>query len=505
MCAMERQTGLLVAAAPHRDVSSDAFAGALHSRAPINVRKTRRHRAETLWHDSGFRSLWIGQTSSQIGSQLTMLALPLLAIQGLGADESELGLLSACQTVAFLLVSLPAGVLVDRWRRRSVLVVSDLVRAILYVSIPIAWSLNYLSLVQLMVVAVLSGVCAVFFDVAYQSYLPDLVDKDQVLSGNTKLQASQSFAQVAGPAAAGLLLRLADASVIIAFDALSFVCSALFIGRIRHFENRSRDARDSGMWSAIIEGMRFIVGHPLLRRIVLCGALSNLSSSMYYTPLTLYMIRDFGFSAAGVGAVFSVSFVGGLIGSVITGALVRMLGRGLVLLLSASFSPVTIALAPLASVVSADLRFSMLAIAGFGFNISVAVFNVTQISFRQQECPPEMLSRANASIRFALFGTLPIGSLAGGFFAAKLGIPGALWISTGGLALAALPIVSSSLFRGRVINPSDEDSRPRPGGGRHRRVAEAGGTDSRRPLRDVVPPQTLGCTKKGRSSHRRTK
>src|SRR3954466_3704455 len=192
--------------------------------------------ASSLWRHHDFRQLWVGDTISQLGTQLSQLALPVLAVTVLNAGPRDMGLLTAAETLAFLVVGLPAGAWVDRWRKKRVLVGGDLVRAVVFGSIPLVWAFGHLTLSPLYVVALVAGIATVFFDVAYQSYLPSLVSGDQVVDGNAKLQASQSVAQVAGPAAGGALLAVLAAPVLVAADAVSYVLSALFVARIAHAE-----------------------------------------------------------------------------------------------------------------------------------------------------------------------------------------------------------------------------------------------------------------------------
>src|SRR4051812_3503326 len=190
----------------------------------------------SLWRHHDFRRLWIGDTVSQLGTQLSQLALPVLAVTVLHAGARDMGLLAAAETLAFLVVGLPAGAWVDRWRKKRVLVGGDLVRAVVFGSIPLVWAFGRLTLVQLYVVALVAGIATVFFDVAYQSYLPSLVSRNQVVDGNAKLQATQSVAQVAGPAIGGGLLRVVSAPILVAADAVSYALSALFVSRIMHTE-----------------------------------------------------------------------------------------------------------------------------------------------------------------------------------------------------------------------------------------------------------------------------
>jgi MFS family permease len=406
-----------------------------------------------LWRHGDFRRLWVGDTISQVGTQLSGLALPVLAVQTLGAREVQLGVLTACQTLAFLLVGLPAGAWVDRWRKRRVLIANDLMRAILYGTIPLAWWAGLLTLGQLFVVAIAAGICTVFFDVAYQSYLPQLVDGHQMVAANSRLQASESVAQVGGPALAGGLLRLVSAPVLVGLDAVSFVASALLVSRIQRRESAPQRSQRRSLRTEIAEGLRFVLTHRLLRRIAACTSISNFFSAMSWALLVLYLLRNLQLSAGVVGLVFSASAVGGLVGALVTGPVTRLFGEGRTIALSAALGAPAAACTPLAGLVGGPWRLVLLVAGGFVFFAFVVVYNITQVSFRQRVCPPHLLGRMNASIRFLVWGTQPLGALAGGALGARFGIPPVLWIVVAGAGLAALPVLASPLIRMGDLDP----------------------------------------------------
>src|SRR3954469_4311478 len=250
--------------------------------------------ASSLWRHHDFRQLWVGDTISQLGTELSQLALPVLAITLLDAGPRDMGLLTAAENLAFLIVGLPAGAWVDRWRKKRVLVGGDIVRTVVFGSIPLAWAFGQLTLVQLYVVALAAGVATVFFDVAYQSYLPSLVARHQVVDGNAKLQASQSVAQVAGPAAGGALLRVVAAPALVAVDAVSYAVSAFFVGRIRHTEVPLAREDRRPLRTEVAEGLLFVVRHPLLVRITACTSISNFFSGVQQAVFVLYVLQVLG-------------------------------------------------------------------------------------------------------------------------------------------------------------------------------------------------------------------
>jgi predicted MFS family arabinose efflux permease len=410
-----------------------------------------------LWRHRDFRQLWAAETVSQFGTQITQLALPVVAVSLLAATPLEMGYLTALETLAFLVIGLPAGAWVDRWRRRRVLVANDAVRAVALASVPLAWALGGLTLGQLFVVAAVTGTSTVFFDVAYQSYLPALVARDQVVDGNGKLETSRAVAQVAGPGVAGVLLRLVAAPVLIAADAVSFLLSAAFISRIRTPDVVPDRAARRPLRTEIAEGLSFVVRHPLLRRIAACTGTSNLFSAITTTLLALYVLRTLGLSQATLGLVLSAGAVGGLVGAVTGAPFARWVGEGRAIPLSVLLIVPFGVLTPLA-VLGAPVV--LLAVSTFGFGWGSVAYNITQVSFRQRLCPPALLGRMNASVRFIVFGTMPLGGLLGGALGSWLGIVPALWIAAGGQALAALPVTLSPLIGMRELPDELDESTP---------------------------------------------
>jgi MFS family permease len=408
-----------------------------------------------LWRHRDFRHLWAAETVSQVGTQITLLALPVLAVTLLHATPLEMGVLAALETAAFLLIGLPAGAWVDRWRRKRVLVVNDLVRMVALASLPIAWALDALSLWQLFLVAAITGTATVFFDIAYQSYLPALVAADQIVDGNGKLESSRAVAQVAGPGVTGVLLKVLGAPVLIAFDAVSFLVSALFIGRIRHVDTVPDRAARRPLRTEIAEGLGFVVRHPLLRRIVACTGTANFGSAMSGALLVLYSLRVLGLSESALGIVFAAGSVGGLVGAVTGARFARWVGEGRAIPLSSLVVVPFTALIPLAVVGAPAL---LLVVGRFGLSWAVVAYNITQVSFRQRLCPPHLLGRMNASVRFIVFGTQPLGALLGGALGGWIGIVPTLWISVGIAGLAAVWVVASPLISMRDL-PRELDVR----------------------------------------------
>ena len=279
-----------------------------------------------LWHHRDFRRLWIGETVSQFGTFISQIALPLVAILVLHASTFEVGLLATLEMLSFLVVGLPAGAWIDRMRFRLVLIVNDLVRAVALVSIPVAQWFGVLTIGQLYVVALVTGFATVFF--AYQSYLPALVDRDALVEGNSKLQASESVSQIAGPGVGGVLIQVLTAPYAVLVDALSFLWSASWVAAIRARPPKPERKLDRSLRREIGEGMRFVLGNRLLRSIAGCTGSSNFFSNMSFPVFYVLLARELHLSAGVIGLFTSVAAVGGLIGSLVASRIASRLGQG---------------------------------------------------------------------------------------------------------------------------------------------------------------------------------
>src|SRR5919106_1696969 len=350
----------------------------------------------SLWRNADFLRLWSAQTISQFGTQITLLALPLAAILVLDASAFEVALLSAIEFAPFLLFALPAGVWVDRLRRKPILVVSDLARAGLLVSVPIAHALDALTIWQLYVVGFGTGVGTVFFDVAYQSYLPSLVERTRLVEGNSKLEVSRSGAQLAGPGLAGVLV------------------------------------------GAITAPYAILV------------AISNFFSTLSFSIFLVYLVRDLELSAQVIGIVLTVSNVGWLLGAVGANRVSNRLGVGPTLVAAPLLFGPGLLLIP-AAPQSQPIPFIVagLILATFGG----IVFNVTGLSFQQAVVPDRMLGRLNATRRFIVWGVIPLGSFTGGVLASQIGLRETLWAGAIGGTLSFIPLLISPV---RSLGPMED-------------------------------------------------
>ncbi|RKT53348.1 MFS transporter [Saccharothrix australiensis] len=398
----------------------------------------------SLWLHRDFRLLWAGDTVSQFGSTIGQTVLPLLAAGALAATPWQMGLLTAANSAAFLLIGLPAGVWVDRMRRRPVMLAADAVRAALMLSIPLAWWLGTLTFAHLVVVALLVGAATVLFDVAYQSYLPALVGRDQLVEGNSKLTASHSVAHVSGPAAAGGVAQAVGAANGVLATGLGYLWSALFLLRIRAVEPESPAAADRpGLRSEIAEGLRFVFADRSLRAIVCTTGTANFFDAVGTAVMVLFLSRALGLSDGVIGLLFSAAGVGGVLGALTASRWNRRFGLRAVWLSLLVTQPFGLLL-PFAG---ADWRLALVVVADLALAYGATVYNIVQVSYRQAICPDHLLGRMNASVRFVVWGALPLGGLVGGLLGEQVGIMTALWVAMVGRVLAAGWVLCSPLRR----------------------------------------------------------
>lgn len=406
---------------------------------------------ESLWRHRDFLLLWGGQTVSEMGSSVSQLALPLLAVTVIRATTFEVSVLNFLSSLAFLLIALPAGVVVDRVRKRGLMLWCDAARMLLMGSIPLAAILWHVTLWQLYLVAGGVGVLTVFFDVAYQSYLPVLIDREQLVDGNGKLGTTQSVAQFVGPSLAGALVGFFGAAKTVAADAISYAISTLSLALIRKPEPRPEDephAERVTFRAAMAEGLGFVVKHPILRKIVACTGSANFFSSAMGAVEIVFLVRTLHATPTEVGLVFTLGSVGGLLGGVLAGRLSKRVGSARVIWLSQVLA------GPFGLLVTAAQPRWGLLLFGFGYTatwMSAVVYNVAQVSYRQAICPPELLGRMNASVRWIVWGTMPIGALFGGALGTALGLRPTLFVCAVGGWAAALFVLFSPLRRMRDV------------------------------------------------------
>jgi MFS family permease len=419
-----------------------------------------RRPSGALWAHRDFLKLWTGQSISELGSQVSILAIPWLAAFGLDASPIEFSLLGVLGFLPFILFALPAGVWVDRLRRRQILIVGDAARAVLLAIIPVLWAVGVLRIWHLLVLQFVIGVFTVFFDVAYQSYLPALIERDHLVEGNSKLQLTVSIAQVGGPSLSGAFIAAITAPYAIVVDAVSFVVSTGFMLRMRHREEpqaRAPGEKHPPMWPQVKEGLAWVVGNPHLRAVAVCTGSGNFFGQVLFAVLILYAGRALHLSAFEVGAVFGLGSVGSILGALAANRLQQAIGIGPAIVAPAvmfSVGGLALPLAPRAFPL--PLLFLGIFVMGFG---SVA-YNITQVSYRQAITPERLQGRMNAAMRWIVWGTIPLGTLLGGAIGQWIGLHAALWAGAVGGLPCFLPVALSSVRSLRELPEPLEEPTP---------------------------------------------
>jgi MFS family permease len=409
-----------------------------------------------LWRHPDFIRLWSAETVSQFGTQFTQLALPLVAIDVLHVSAFQVAALTTVEFLPFLLVSLPAGVWVDRLRRRPILIVGDLSRAVLLGSVPVAYWLGHLTMAQLYIVGFLVGIATVFFDVAYQSYLPSLVERHQLIDGNGKLEISRAAAQLGGPGLAGIVINVLKAPAALAFDAVSFVGSALFIFSIRKSEHSARtDAPRRRMREELGEGLNYVLKHPFLKNIAACTALFNFFGNVGFAVLLVFARRELHLSPLAIGLALTLSNVGPLLAAFNANRISSRFGVGRTIIGASILGAPTFLVIPFAPEGNAALAWLIPAFVVGG--LANVIYNVTQVSLRQAITPERIQGRMNSVMRFIVWGTIPLGAIVGGVLASRIGVKQTLIVSGIGCFLPFLPVLFSPV-RGikEMPEPVDE-------------------------------------------------
>jgi MFS family permease len=424
-----------------------------------------RRPSGALWSHRDFMKMWTGQTISQFGSSISQLALPIIAVRLLHASNFAVGALAAVEFLPFLLFTLPAGVWVDRLPRRAVLIVGDVGRGLLLLSVPTVYLSGHLTLAQLFAVGFVTGVLTVFFDVAYQSYLPALVAREHLVDGNSKLEVTRSAGQLAGPPAAGGLIQLLTAPYAIVWDSVSFFVSGAFLLAIRKKEEpleRREDGRRRGMRHELWEGLVYVVRHPYLRPQAISTGVSNFFSNVAFSILIVFAIRTLHMSNGLIGVVFGLGSIGWMGGAALSPRLQGWLGVGGATILGAAMSgpgTLLVALTPRSFPVPFLVAGSM--IGGCG----AVVYNIQQISLRQSITPERMQGRMNSVMRFLVWGPIPLGSLTGGAIASSFGLRTALIVGAAGGFTSTIPILLSPIRKLKTF-PEPEEVLPTIAAGR---------------------------------------
>jgi MFS family permease len=394
---------------------------------------------KSLTRHPDFLKLWSSQTISQFGSTITRSALPFVAMLTLGATPIQMGLLAAAGAAPILILGLVAGVWVDRLPRRPIMIAADLGRALLLVSIPIAALLSALSMGQLYVVAALTGVLSVFFDVAYRSYLPALVEREQLIEGNSKLGMSDSVAEIAGPTIGGTLVQLISAPLTILIDAISFLFSALFLGLIGRREPKpTAPAQRPNLRREIGEGLRELFANPYLRAIAASSAMGWFFGGFLGTLYELYALRELRMPPALIGVVIACGGIGALLGAIVAERIPRRFGLGATLIGGMVGHGLLCLLIPLAGG-PVFLAVTMLIVSQILGDMAQTTYFINALSLQQTVTPDRLLGRTNAAMEVLGRGVGTLGLIVGGALGQVIGLRPTV-------ALAALGILSASVW-----------------------------------------------------------
>jgi MFS family permease len=402
-----------------------------------------------LWRHRNFLLLWGGQTASQTGSQVTIVALPLVAIVLLQASTFQVGLLATATTSAFLLISLPAGVLADRVRKRRLMLGCDLVLAVTIGSVPAAQAAGVLTVGQLYLVALVSSACGAIFLVAYTSYLPELIGPGQLLEGNAKLTTTQSVAQVAGPGLGALLVGLLGPALALIADAVSYVLSAATLLLIRGAEPEPADTGVPGpepvrlrLRAELGQGLRYVLREPVLWRAAVWSGTANFFVIMVETLGPVFLVRTVHLRPAYVGALLALGAVGGVAGGLASGPLTRRIGSARLSWLSITVFTLPGLLIPLARPGWLVLLF---AVGWVSWTFGATLCSINLVSYQQATCPPRLRGRVSAAQRWINWGTLPLGALAAGALGSAIGVHAVLWLAVIGGCSSGLWLLLSPL------------------------------------------------------------
>jgi predicted MFS family arabinose efflux permease len=393
--------------------------------------------SRSLLRNRDFMLLWTAQSVSDLGSAVMVFALPLAAVTMINASVFEIGVLSAAGTAAWLLLTLPAGALVDRVAKRPLIIWCGLSRAAIVATVPAAAAFDRVTFPHLCAVAFLTGAITVVFEVACQSYAPAIVSPGHLAEGNGKIATSNAVAGVAGPSAAGGLMAVLNTPAVFLADSLSYLAAAVSMWFVRTVEPHRRRAAGGAR-----EGVVFVLRHPVLRRIVACSAVGNAGDTMVVTLIVIHLLDDLRTSPATAGLVVGLGSAGGVIGGLVATSLARRWGVNRALWGSKLILGAFALLIPLG-----QPGWGIMAVAAglFAARLSTVAYNVLQITYRQSVCPPELLGRMNASVRWMIRGAIPISALLAGSLGSWLGVRTTLAIAVTASWLSVLWIVLSPI------------------------------------------------------------
>jgi len=419
-----------------------------------------RAQTSTLWANPDFVKLWAGQTVSKFGTHISGAAMAATAVLVLQATPAQMGFLGMFAGLPVLVISLLAGVWVDRLRRRPILIAADIGRAFILLSIPLAALTGTLSMSQLYVVAALVGVLTVFYNVADQSFLPAVVTRDKLVEANARIGASDALAEIAGPSLAGILVQWLSAPYAIFVDASSYIFSAASLGLIHASEPTPVSQARPHVWHEMMDGLRIVMRHPILRALMATTATHRFFGSFIGTIYWLYLVRDLGLPPAIVGVSIGIGGIGAFLGTLLAERFTRRFGVGRTIIGSLIVVPLWsgLLLLPLTTwtVSMVSGVFFVMQLMG---DIFWSVFFINVVSLRQALIPTHMLGRASASLDFVGEGAGPIGALVAGVVATAIGTRATWLVGAVGILAGSLWLIFSPVRR-LQLPPGDQTPKP---------------------------------------------
>jgi MFS family permease len=410
----------------------------------------------TLAHKPGasqvFWRYWLATTVSGVGSAMTAVALPLVAVTVLDTTVLETTLLAATSQAAWLILGLPAGVIVQRYPLRGLQVTLDLVRLAAIGSIPAAWWMGHLTYVHLLLATFVTGLATVLFDIGNSTFLPAIVDKSELNSRNSLMSGTLAVTETGGPSASGLLIQLAGPVGVLTIDAVSYLVSAV---TLRTLPERRPEAQSRAKALHLIrEGWNYVIRHPVMRPCMMWATMMNFVIAALFALTPLYLVREVKVSATVVGMVIAMDGVGALVGSAVATRLARRVGTARTVIVGSLFGGLLALLMPLTNSLS-NIYFYGLGMAGISFGAVVG--SIMTRTHRQTDSPPELLSRVMATVRFVSWGALPLGAALSGLLASAAGLRIALWATCAGALVAPLMLLLTSVRHRRDLSAAHQE------------------------------------------------
>ncbi|MFG1910729.1 MFS transporter [Kribbella sp. NPDC048928] len=393
---------------------------------------------------AGFRNLWLANLAGGIGYQFGALALSVTAVTTLHASSLQVSVLTALGSAAFLVFGIPSGVWIDGWPKRRVLLVADIARAVAIGSVPVAFALDLLTIVQLMLVAAIVGTASLFFSIAHTSILPEIVARENVSEASARLQTSDTTLRVVGPGLAGQVLGFGSGPLVYGVTAVMHVVSSLLVYRVRVAEPPAQKPVREPFVRALTTGLRFVGGNTVLRTFLISGALINTGAGVYSAVFAVFVLRDLGVSPAAFGLATSIGGVGGIAGSLIGLRVKNLLGSVRAVMVCYSLLAVAFALVPLTVVLPLP-RLVPIAASSFCFSLLLVVSSISSTGMNARVTPRALMARVTSARRFVTMGAVPVGALLGGLIATTYGNEATLWLAAALAAVTCVPFLLSPL------------------------------------------------------------